>query len=74
MKFKPNVANTQCQKYQKIGHITRFCSSEDYYQIYAIKHNIKQYICNICNIKEVKCAHTKLKYRNCGERHRANSN
>ena len=30
VKFKPNVANTQCQKYQKIGHITRFCSSEDY--------------------------------------------
>ena len=45
-----------------------------YYQIYAAKHNTKQHTCNIYNTKDVECAHTKLKCRNCGEKHRANSN
>ena len=73
LKFKANIINTQCQKCQKIGHITRFCPNEDYYQIYAIKHNTRQHTYNICNIKGVECAHTKLKCRNCGEKHRANN-
>src|SRR5436190_13154906 len=73
VKFKANITNAQCQKCQKIGHITKFCPSEDYCQIYAAKHNTRQHICNICNTKGVECAHTKLKYRNCEEKHRANS-
>ena len=73
LKFKANTTSTQCQKCQKIGHIIKFCPSEDYCQICAAKHNTRQYTCNICNIKGVECAHTKLKCRNCGEKHRANS-
>ena len=30
LKFKAKAINTQCQKYQKIEHITRFCPNEDY--------------------------------------------
>jgi hypothetical protein len=42
LKFKANAINTQCQKCQKIEHITRFCPSEDdYCQIYAAKHNTR---------------------------------
>ena len=73
MKFKANAINTQCQKYQKIEHITKFCPNEDYYQICAAKHNTRQHTCNIYNIKDVECAYTKLKYRNCGEKHKANN-
>ena len=73
MKFKANIANTQCQKCQKIGYITRFCPSEDYCQIYAVRHNTRQHTCNIYNIKGVEYAHIKLKCRNCGEKHKANS-
>ena len=64
MKFKANAVNTQCQKCQKIEHITRFCPSEDYCQIYAVKYNTRQHTCNICNTKDVECAHIKLKCRN----------
>ena len=74
MKFKSNTINTQCQKCQRIGHITKFCPSEDYCQICAAKHNTRQHTYNIYNTKGVECAHTKLKCRNCGKKHRTNSN
>ena len=73
LKFKANTTSTQCQKCQRIGHITKFYPSEDYCQIYAATHNTRQHACNICNVKGVECAHTKLKCRNCGEKHRANN-
>ena len=47
-------------------------NNDDYCQICAAKHNTRQHTYNICNIKDVECAHTKLKCRNCGEKHRAN--
>jgi hypothetical protein len=73
VKFKSDITKTQCQKCQRIEHITKFCPSKDYCQICAAKHNTRQHTCNICNTKDVECAHTKLKCRNCGEKHRANS-
>ena len=74
MKFKFDIIKTQCQKCQRIKHIIKFCFNEDYCQICAAKHNTRQYTYNIYNTKSVECAHTKLKCRNYGEKHRANSN
>ena len=72
-KFKSNIASTQCQKCQRIEHMTKFYLDEDYCQICAAKHNTRQHNCNICNVKGIECAHTKFKCRNCGLSHRANS-
>ena len=41
LKFKAKTINTQCQKCQKIKHITKFYFNEDYYQICATKHNTR---------------------------------
>jgi hypothetical protein len=71
--YKQANEKTQCQKCQKLGHSTRSCLGQEYCQICAEKHHTRQHKCLICQTIEVECPHSKLKCRNCGENHKANS-
>ena len=71
--YKSANIKTQCQKCQKFGHSTRNCINQECCQICAEKHYTRQHKCHICQTIGVECSHAKLKCRNCGEDHRANS-
>ncbi len=71
--YKSAEAKTQCQKCQRLGHSTRDCINQECCQICAGKHHTRLHKCNICQTMGVECPHAKLKCRNCGENHRANS-
>ncbi len=71
--YKSADIKTQCQKCQKFGHATRHCVNQNWCQICAKNHNTKLHRCQICNTTGVECPHAKLKCKNCGEDHRANS-
>jgi hypothetical protein len=71
--YKSAKFKTQCQKCQKFGHSTKDCFSKECCQICAEKHYTRQHKCQICQTIGVECPHAKLKCRNCGENHRANS-
>ena len=71
--YKSADTKTQCQKCQRIGHSTRDCMNQECCQICAEKHYTRLHKCNICETMGVECPHAKLKCRNCGEDHKANS-
>ncbi len=71
--YKAADTKTQCQKCQRLGHSTKDCINQEYCQICAERHYTRQHKCHICQTIGVECPHAKLKCRNCGENHRANS-
>ena len=71
--YKSTEIKTQCQKCQRLEHSTRHCINQECCQICAEKHYTKHHKCHICQIVEIECSHSKLKYRNCEENHKSNS-
>jgi len=71
--YKSAETKTQCQKCQKLEHSIKQCINQECCQICAEKHYTKHHKCHICQIVEIECSHSKLKYRNCDENHKSNS-
>ena len=71
--YKSANKKTQYQKCQKLEHSTKDYLNQVYCQICAEKHYTKHHKCHICQIVEIECSHSKLKYRNCEENHKSNS-
>ena len=73
-KGENSTEKTQCLNCQKWGHLARFCKYQTSCQICAENHTTYSHNCNICNINGKEYPHTALKYVNCKENHKANSN
>ena len=71
--YEVTKSNEQCQKCQKLGHVSNSCKNRPVCQFCAQNHITRLHRCNICAVIGQICAHTVLKCANCSGNHRANS-
>jgi len=60
---------TQCNKCQKFGHTRAYCTNEVKCRVCALSHEGKDHICQICQVRDQECPHSRAKCANCGKNH-----